>query len=140
MAQDASVKLKAALTSIRSAAARGVVDAAGEIRRQSVKSTPVDTGNLRKTAEIYIDGNASANPHATDHTRTVAVRYTAPYSGFVHNASGKGRGKPRRPPHRGYYWDPAGAEPKFLEHAAEAVFPRIEAYVKRRVKQVMPRA
>lgn len=137
---DASAKLKTALTSVRSAAARGVVDAAGEIRRLAVKSTPVDTGNLRKTAEIYLDGNASANPHATEHTRRIAVRYTAPYAGHVHNASGKGRGKPRPKPHRGKYWDPAGAEPKFLEHAANAVFPRIEAYIRRRVKQVMPRA
>lgn len=125
------------LDSIRVAVARGVIDAAGEIRRQAVKATPVDTGNLRRSAEIAVDGNTTHVPAATNRTRKIVVRYTAPYAGYVHDASGRGRGKPRRPPHRGKYWDPPGSRPKYLLLAVEAVNPRLEAYIKRRVNEVI---
>lgn len=133
-------QIDAALTKIRRQIAQGVVDAAGDIRKQAVLKTPVDTGNLRKTAEIFVDGNINQSQIATPRTRVVAVRYSAPYAAYVHNASGRGRGKPRPKPHRGKYWDPIGAEPQFLRKSYNAVVPHLRVYISRRIKQVYPNA
>ena len=140
MGSPADKKISDAMNRIRHAIARGVVDAAGDIRSRAVKGAPVDTGNLRKSAEIFIDGSQSSSLNATVMTRRVCVRFTAPYAGYVHNAPGKMRGIPRNPPRRGMYWDPMGAGPKFLLNAADEVSRRIESYIKRRVSQVMPNA
>lgn len=135
--RDPKRAVDTALNTVRRAVAQGVIDAANEIRRQAIKKTPVDTGNLRKSAEIFLDGNVNQSPVATPHTRIISVRYSAPYAAHVHNASGRGRGRPRPKPHRGKYWDPIGSEPQFLAKAADAVSPRIRGYIKRRVDEVM---
>lgn len=136
MAADPARKVDETLRILRRAVAQGVIDAAGEIRRQAVLKTPVDTGFLRKSAEIFVDGNTTPSTPATSHTRIVAVRYTAPYAGHVHNATGKGRGRPRPKPHRGKYWDPSGSEPQYLAKAAENVSPHIHQYIRRRIREV----
>lgn len=140
MPPDPAAAVSGALQSVRAAVAQGIIDAAGEIRRQSVKRTPVDTGNLRKTAEIVIDGTvATTAPRGSAHTRIIAVRYAAPYAAHVHNAKGTARGRPRAPPHRGRYWDPAGSGPQFLAQAVDIVSPRIASYVNRRIQQELPK-
>lgn len=136
MASPPSVAVSERLGAIRAAVASGLLDAAQDIRARAVKKTPVDTGNLRKSAEIFIDGSNASVPHATELTRKLSVRYSAPYAGHVHNASGKGRGRPRSKPHRGKYWDPAGSTPKFLQKAADEVFPRVTTYIQRRIREV----
>jgi len=61
------------------------------------------------------------------------VGYTAAYALFVHEASGKLKGRPRAKVNgvsRGNYWDPSG-EPKFLEKGAESVRDAVDAVIKR---------
>ncbi len=134
MTNDPAAAVRSATDAVRAAVAKGIVDAAQDIRARAVKRTPVDTGFLRKSAEVVGDTHPAGKAHY------VAVRYSAPYAGHVHNATGKGRGRPRPKPHRGKYWDPAGSQPQFLKKAADEVFPRMETYIKRRVKQVMKNA
>ncbi|MCF0159190.1 MAG: HK97 gp10 family phage protein [Bacteroidaceae bacterium] len=138
--QQLEKKMSEAFQRIRTAVARGVIDAAGDIRNIAVKRAPVDTGNLRRSAEVLVDGSSGPSMNATSNTRYVTVRFTAPYAGYVHSAAGKLRGVARSPPHRGRYWDPTGAGPKFLAKAVEEVQGRMKVYIKRRIAQVMPRA
>lgn len=51
---------------------------------------------------------------------SVVVGYTAAYALYVHeNIEMKWRGRPRRKPHKGAYWDPPGrGQAKFLEQPA----------------------
>lgn len=50
---------------------------------------------------------------------SVIVGFTAAYALWVHeNLEMKWKGLPRRPPGKGYYWDPQIAGPKFLENPA----------------------
>lgn len=134
MSTPPAAAVRAANEAIRIAIVKGIVDAAQDIRARAVKKTPVDTGFLRKSAEV------SGDTHPAGKAQYISVRYTAPYALYVHNASGRGRGRPRAKPHRGKYWDPSGSEPQFLKKAAEEVFPRMEMYIKRRIKQVMKNA
>ena len=55
-----------------------------------------------------------------DKDKTVVVGFTAAYALYVHeNMEMKLKGKSRRKPGKGYYWDPQGiAGPKFLERPA----------------------
>lgn len=61
------------------------------------------------------------------------IGYTAAYALFVHEASGKLKGRPRAKRNgvaQGNYWDPSG-EPKFLEKGAERAMDAADAVIKR---------
>lgn len=134
MTSTPAADVRKATEAVRAAVAKGIVDAAQDIRARAVKRTPVDTGFLRKSAEVRGD------THPAEKSHYITVMYTAPYAAHVHNATGRGRGRPRSKPHRGKYWDPVGSQPQFLKTAAEEVFPRLETYIKRRIKQEMKNA
>ena len=54
---------------------------------------------------------------------SVIVGYSASYAVYVHeNVEEKWRGRPRRSPSKGNYWDPAGrGRSKFLEYPARTI-------------------
>lgn len=73
--------------------------------------------NVERVLKILHDREAQAK---RDGHVSCVVGYKAAYALYVHEAVGmKLKGQPRRPPRKGYYWDPQGrAQAKFLEQPA----------------------
>jgi len=92
------------------------------LQRRSQMVVPVDTGVLKASAYTRAEGSLWST--------MVFVGYTALYAMWVHeNVEMKNRGKPRRPPHKGNYWDPAGiGQAKFLEGPARDPQVRAEMF------------
>lgn len=82
------------------------------LQRQSQGLVPVDFGILKASAFTRAEGEGFST--------VVLVGYTAFYAMYVHEmVEMKGKGKPRRAPSKGNYWDPAGrGQAKFLEAPA----------------------
>lgn len=83
--------------------------------------TPVDTSNL-------INSQTAPQIEQVNGRTTGSIGYTAAYAKFVHDASGKLKGKPRGNGN-GEYWDPDG-EPRFLEKGFEQAKADIPAILK----------
>lgn len=144
---------------------KGLTLAMLEIKGRSMEKTPVDVGNLRashylvsgmgggeapasggfNTAEPGGARVASEHPghvaEALAHARRkqspfAEIGCTAFYAVYVHeNVEMKWRGKPRKKPHKGLYWDPQGeATAKFLEIAIREGVNKILSTIKRFAK------
>lgn len=90
-------------------AERAVTVAASIIGGHATLMTPIDTSVLVNSQYRTIT-TKKGRVHA-------AIGYTARYAAAVHEASGRGKGKPRENGN-GLYWSPDG-EPKFLEKAGD---------------------
>lgn len=92
---------------------RGLRKAGLLIQREAQLMTPVDTGALKASAFTRATGQGWETK--------VIVGFTVKYAMFVHERVGmKWRGRPRRPPSKGRYWDPIPrARARFLAAAAE---------------------
>lgn len=79
-----------------------------KIKGDSLRLTPVDTGNLRSSSYTFVDRDQS-----------VQIGYTSAYAPFVHeNMEQSMKGQPRTSgTGKGFYWETG--EPKFLEKAAK---------------------
>ncbi|NIF57536.1 HK97 gp10 family phage protein [Enterobacter sp. Ap-916] len=86
---------------------RAIKSALFIIGADAATMTPIDTSYLVNSQyqEMLVNGTRV----------TGRVGYSANYAVYVHEASGKLRGRPRANG-SGNYWDPSG-EPKFLEKA-----------------------
>lgn len=108
------------------------------IRTESATMTPIDTSTLINSQFDTIETKGARI--------TGKIGYSAKYALYVHNASGKLKGKPRA--HfgktregvefgggtlNGKYWDPH-AEPKFLLKAAKNAKPLIDKIIKDEMK------
>lgn len=96
-----------------------------EIGTEADMLTPQDLGTLlqsRYSPKLWQEGNRIFG----------AIGYTAFYAAFVHDAPGVylGANEPRSSGN-GYYWDPNGAEPEFLEKGVRAVLPRAMDIIRR---------
>lgn len=81
--------------------------------------TPIDTSTLINS--IYRDVNVNGL------RVTGRVGYSANYALYVHQSSGKLKGRPR-PKGRGMYWGPSG-QPQFLNVGVERGMPDAEAAI-----------
>src|ERR1044072_1838716 len=98
---------------------RGLVKAGLRLQAESQKMVPVEYGPLKASAFTRADGTGFAT--------IVTVGYTAAYAAYVHELVGmKLKGVPR-PSGIGKYWDPAGAQAKFLEEPARRLGPSLQA-------------
>lgn len=78
------------------------------IKGKAMGYTPTDTTDLKAGFRILeIDGSTGPG---------IIIHNIVEYALWVHEASGKLRGQPRKGKgHKGYYWDPQGkARPQFL--------------------------
>lgn len=109
---------------IATKAVRALKSATYIIRTESATLTPIDTSNLINSQFDVVEINGTRI--------TGKVGYTARYAYYVHEASGKLIGKPRRSG-KGNYWDPEG-EPKFLELAANRTKELVYRTIRREMK------
>lgn len=78
-----------------------------KVKGDSLRFTPVDTGNLRASAFSEVQGG-----------EFVRIGYTAAYAPFVHESMEKHKGQPRTGgTKKGFYWE--SGQPKFLEKAVK---------------------
>lgn len=112
------------------AVGRGIKKAGLILQAESQKLVPVDFGILKASAFTR------ANNKASSFKTVVEVGYTAAYAIFVHeNVEMKGKGLPRKAPHKGFYWDPQGtATAKFLEKPFKTFGPVLRQTVADEVK------
>lgn len=103
---------------------RALKSAAYIIRTESATMTPIDTSTLINSQydTIMRSGNRL----------TARIGYSANYALYVHNASGKLKGMPRRNGN-GNYWSPHG-EPAFLDKAAEKTRGMVNEIIKKEMK------
>ena len=109
---------------IATKAVRALKSATYIIRTESATLTPIDTSTLINSQFDVVEINGTRI--------TGKVGYTARYAYYVHEASGKLMGKPRRSG-KGNYWDPEG-EPKFLELAANRTKELVYRTIRREMK------
>jgi hypothetical protein len=100
------------------------------LQAASQKAVPVDLGNLK--------ASAFTRAASSGINTTVTVGYTARYALFVHELTEmKGKGKPRRAPSKGKYWDPQGrARAKFLQGVAQEMEPKLRGLFIKLMKRV----
>lgn len=98
------------------------------IEGRAVNLTPVDTSNLVNSRFRQVTNTLTG-------TKGV-IGYTAAYALYVHEASGKLRGRPRDPskPGRGNFWD-TDADPHFLAKGAEEALPEVGAAIIRNYRR-----
>lgn len=94
------------------------------IRTESATITPIETSTLINSQFDTIEVSGTRV--------TGKVGYSANYALYVHNASGKLSGRPRRSG-KGVYWGPH-AEPKFLTKAAEKTKDLVDKAIKAEMK------
>lgn len=94
------------------------------IRTESATLTPIDTSNLINSQFDTIEINGTRV--------TGKIGYSANYALYVHNATGKLKGRPRANGN-GVYWQPGG-EPKFLTKAAERTRSLVDGVIKKEMK------
>lgn len=106
---------------IATKAVRALKSATYIIRTESATLTPIDTSTLI---------NSQFDTVEVSGTRiTGKVGYSAKYALYVHNASGKLAGRPRRNGN-GTYWSPGG-EPQFLTKAAQRTKDLVDGVIKK---------
>lgn len=109
---------------IATKAVRTLKSATYIIRTESATLTPIDTSTLI---------NSQFDAVEVSGTRiTGKVGYSASYALYVHNASGKLKGRPRRNGN-GTYWSPGG-EPQFLTKAAQRTKDLVDSVIKKEMK------
>lgn len=94
------------------------------IRTEAATLTPIDTSNLINSQFDTVEINGTR--------LTGKIGYSANYALYVHNASGKLKGRPRANGN-GVYWQPGG-EPKFLTKAAERTRSLVDDVIKKEMK------
>lgn len=105
-------------------AIRALKSATYIIRTESATMTPIDTSTLINSQYDTVEINGMLI--------TGKIGYSSNYALYVHNASGKLKGKPR-PSGRGNFWSPH-AEPKFLTKAAEKTQSLVDSTIRREMK------
>lgn len=105
-------------------AVRAIKSAVYIIRTESATMTPIDTSTLINSQYDVIENHGVLI--------TGKVGYSSKYALYVHNASGKLKGRPRQSG-RGEYWSPH-AEPKFLTKAAEKTKSLVDSTIRREMK------
>lgn len=109
---------------IATKAVRAIKSATYIIRTESATLTPIDTSTLI---------NSQFDTVEVSGTRiTGKVGYSAKYALYVHNASGKLKGRPRSNGN-GTYWSPGG-EPQFLTKAAQRTKDLVDGVIKKEMK------
>ncbi|WP_336707647.1 MULTISPECIES: HK97 gp10 family phage protein [unclassified Cedecea] len=100
---------------------RAIKSALFIIGADAATMTPIDTSYLVNSQyqELLVNGTRV----------TGRVGYSANYAVYVHEASGKFRGRPRANG-SGNYWDPSG-EPKFLEKAFKDNSDKVDAIIRK---------
>ncbi len=123
------IKLKSKGDGYKKGVEIGLKKAGVLLLAESLKQVPVDTGFLRRSGDIQVSGSLL--------TTKVMVGYKANYALMVHeNVEMAGQGKPRRPPHKGLYWDPQGkAKAKFLEDPFKELLPQMKSIIQKEVKK-----
>lgn len=94
------------------------------IRTESASMTPIDTSTLINSQFDTVEVKGVRI--------TGRIGYSAKYALYVHNASGKLKGKPRVNGH-GNYWNPH-AEPQFLSKAIEKTKSLVDNAIKDEMK------
>lgn len=95
------------------------------IATEAASMTPIDTSTLINSQYRTIDVNGTRV--------TGRIGYSASYALYVHNASGKLKGKPRSNGN-GAYWGPNG-EPMFLDKAVENTRSMVDAAIMREMRR-----
>lgn len=123
------IKLKAKKDGYMKGVETGLKKAGVVLLGASLKQVPVDTGFLRRSGDIITTGSLL--------TTKVFVGYKANYAVMVHeNVEMAGAGLPRKPPHKGHYWDPQGqAKAKFLEDPFKELLPKMKQIIAQEVKK-----
>lgn len=100
---------------------RAIKSALFIIGADAATMTPIDTSYLVNSQyqELLVNGTRV----------TGRVGYSANYAAYVHEASGKLKGRPRANG-SGNYWDPSG-EPKFLEKAFKDNADKVAAIIRK---------
>ncbi|WP_312740449.1 HK97 gp10 family phage protein [Cedecea neteri] len=100
---------------------RAIKSALFIIGADAATMTPIDTSYLVNSQyqELLVNGTRV----------TGRVGYSANYAVYVHEASGKLKGRPRANG-SGNYWDPSG-EPKFLEKAFKDNSDKVAAIIRK---------
>lgn len=100
---------------------RAIKSALFIIGADAATMTPIDTSYLVNSQyqELLVNGTRV----------TGRVGYSANYAVYVHEASGKLKGRPRANG-SGNYWDPSG-EPKFLEKAFKDNSEKVAAIIRK---------
>lgn len=100
---------------------RAIKSALFIIGADAATMTPIDTSYLVNSQyhELLVNGTRV----------TGRVGYSANYAVYVHEASGKLKGRPRANG-SGNYWDPSG-EPKFLEKAFKDNADKVAAIIRK---------
>lgn len=109
-------KLNKEIEGIKGATLGGLYASGMIVKKESMKKTPVDTGNLKGSCYIDTSSRIGAGQSSTFRPM-VFVGYTAVYAFRVHeNIEQAWKGRPRiSGTKKGTYWD--SGEPKFLEKA-----------------------
>ena len=111
---------------------RGLREVGEFIKKESVRRTPEEYGDLRKAAF----GGHDEPVVRSGMRMTTRVGYhgkIAPYAWNVHEATGKLKGKPR-PSGKGTYWSPGG-EPEFLWKAVARNMRKMSRIMRRALKR-----
>ena len=109
---------------IATKAVRAIKSATYIIRTESATLTPIDTSTLI---------NSQFDTVEVSGTRiTGKVGYSANYALYVHNSSGKLKGRPRSNGN-GTYWSPGG-ETQFLTKAAQRTKDLVDGVIKKEMK------
>lgn len=106
---------------IATKAVRALKSATYIIRTESAMLTPIDTSTLINSQfdTVEISGTRI----------TGKVGYSAKYALYVHNASGKLKGRPRSNGN-GAYWGPGG-EPQFLTKGAQRTKDLVDSVIRK---------
>lgn len=110
------LELNRAIEQIANRSEAGLYEGAMLIKAAAMKKTPVDTGNLRKSAYIDRVSRIGAG-QSSKFMPVVFIGYSAVYALYVHeNVEQRWKGRKRiSGTKKGHYWD--SGEPKFLEKA-----------------------
>ena len=109
---------------IATKAVRAIKSATYIIRTESATLTPIDTSTLINSQFDTVEVNGTRI--------TGKVGYSANYAMYVHNASGKLKGRPRSNGN-GAYWSPGG-EPQFLTKGAKRTKDLVDNVIKKEMK------
>ena len=112
---------------------RGLRDVGEFVKRESIRITPEETGNLRASAYGGHDQPVMGRGTGVMYTKVGYDSKKAPYAINVHEAPGVLKGLPRKSG-KGTYWSPKG-EPEFLFKAAMRNLGKMRRIMKRALKR-----
>lgn len=127
--REAQEKLNAVVGDITGRkAVRAMTGALIIIGSEAAAITPIATSTLVNSQfrELSVSGTRI----------TGRIGYSANYAVYVHEASGKLKGRPRPKKNgvaQGNYWD-TGGEPQFLEKGAKRGKPSVDAFIKKEMQ------